>query len=67
MTKIPYFSLSRIKMLAYLCHGTYVENRGDFDFETSMMAVALLANSRASHAARSASSFTFRTRVLIKT
>ena len=37
-------SLFRIQNSASLCHGTYVENRGDFDSEISMMTVALLAN-----------------------
>ena len=41
-----------------------MENCGDFDSETPVMTVALLANLRASHAAmRTASSFTFRVRV----
>ena len=39
---------------------TGYKNHGDFDSETSIMTVALLANSRA---ARTASSFTFRARV----
>ena len=60
-TKIPYFGLFRHRILAFFVNGR--ENRGDFDSEISTMTVALLANSRPSHAARTASSFTFCARV----
>ena len=42
------------------------ENRGDFDSDTSTMTVALLANKRASHAARTTSCFTLHARVELK-
>ena len=62
MTKIPYFSLFGIQILASF-FSRDMENQGNFDSETSLMSVALLANSRTLHIARTAGSFTFRVRV----
>ena len=44
-TKITYFALFRNHFFAFL--SLDIKNRGDFDSETSMMTVLLLANSRA--------------------
>ena len=62
--KIPYFGLFRNQILAFFVTGH--ENCGDFASEILMITVALLANLRASQAARTASSFTFRARVSLK-
>ena len=51
-TKIPYFPYLGFKFGLFLSRD--IENCGDFDSEISMMTVALLANSRALHAVRTA-------------
>ena len=63
--KYPTLAYLGIKNWSFFVTGH--ENRGDFDSETLMMTVALLVNSRASHAARTTSFFHFSCACIIKT